>query len=66
MLSQANRADVVIDFTDAPSEVFIENILAQDDGRGPRGDLEDPGLEQAGVPFMKLSWKARVLRTTLL
>ena len=32
LLSMAQRADVVIDFTDAPNEVFIENTLSQDDG----------------------------------
>ncbi|MFM8477091.1 MAG: multicopper oxidase family protein [Planctomycetaceae bacterium] len=37
MLSMAQRADVVIDFTDAPNEVFLENILSQDSGRGPNG-----------------------------
>jgi FtsP/CotA-like multicopper oxidase with cupredoxin domain len=37
LLSMAQRADVIIDFTDAPNEVFLENILSQDSGRGPNG-----------------------------
>lgn len=39
LLSMAQRADVVIDFTDAPSELYLENILAQDSGRGPNGSF---------------------------
>ena len=35
MLSSGQRADVVIDFTNAPAEVYLENILAQDNGRKP-------------------------------
>ena len=39
-LSPGQRHDVVIDFADSPGEVFLENILIQDDGRG--GDDIDP------------------------
>lgn len=53
LLGMANRADVVIDFTDAPDEVFLENILPQDDGRGPSGTLADRKTEIPGVPLMK-------------
>jgi FtsP/CotA-like multicopper oxidase with cupredoxin domain len=45
LLSGAERADVVIDFTNAPDVVYLENILRQDEGRGPRGDLEDPDVQ---------------------
>jgi FtsP/CotA-like multicopper oxidase with cupredoxin domain len=53
LLSNAERADVVIDFRDAPSEVFLEDLLAQDEGRGPDGDLEDPEVRVPGVPLVK-------------
>jgi FtsP/CotA-like multicopper oxidase with cupredoxin domain len=33
-LVQGQRHDVIIDFRDAPNEVYIENILVQTDGRG--------------------------------
>lgn len=52
LLSMAQRADVIIDFTDAPNEVFLENILAQDSGRGPRGDIARP-VHQAPARFLK-------------
>ena len=35
-LAQGQRHDVIIDFRDAPDEVFIENILLQTDGRGAK------------------------------
>lgn len=53
LLGMANRADVVIDFTNAPDEVFLENILEQDDGRGPNGDLDDRDVEIPGTPILK-------------
>lgn len=53
LLGMANRADVVIDFTDAPSELFLENILLQNDGRGPEGKLDDRAVQIPGVPVMK-------------
>lgn len=53
LLSMAQRADVVIDFTDAPNEVFLENILEQDDGRGPDGDFEERKTRIPGNRFVK-------------
>lgn len=35
-LVQGQRHDVVIDFRDAPGEVYVENILVQSDGRGAK------------------------------
>jgi FtsP/CotA-like multicopper oxidase with cupredoxin domain len=35
-LVQGQRHDVIIDFRDAPDEVFIENILVQTEGRGAK------------------------------
>jgi FtsP/CotA-like multicopper oxidase with cupredoxin domain len=53
LLGMANRADVIIDFTDAPDEVFLENILPQDDARGPNGTLTDRKSEIPGIPLVK-------------
>lgn len=53
MVTSGSRADVIIDFTDAPSEVFLENILAQTNGRKPEGSLDAPGRLDVPVPFMK-------------
>jgi FtsP/CotA-like multicopper oxidase with cupredoxin domain len=36
-LSMGNRADLVIDFSNAPSELYLENVIQQTDGRGPDG-----------------------------
>lgn len=35
-LAQGQRHDVIIDFRDAPGEVFLENIMVQEEGRGPK------------------------------
>jgi len=50
LLSMAERADVIIDFTNAPDEVFLENILQQEDGTGP-DDLDD--FKIPGTPLIK-------------
>ncbi len=44
-LSVAERADVIIDFSNyrIGDQIFLLNRLAQDDGRGPNGDLLNPG-----------------------
>lgn len=46
----AERADVIIAFTNALHEVFLENILQQEDGTGP-DDLDD--FKIPGTPLMK-------------
>lgn len=53
LMSPAKRADVIIDFTNAPDEVFLENILEQGDGRGPDGKLDDRKTTIPGVPMLK-------------
>lgn len=53
LLSMANRADVVIDFTNAPRELYLENIMIQRDGRGPEGRLDNREKQIPGVPFLK-------------
>ncbi|MFQ5989645.1 MAG: multicopper oxidase family protein [Candidatus Methylomirabilales bacterium] len=42
-IAPAERADVVIDFRSASGVVYLENILEQDDGRGPDDDRRIPG-----------------------
>ncbi len=53
LLSMAQRADVVIDFANAPNELFIENILLQDDGRGPNGSMDNRQTQTPGARFLK-------------
>lgn len=53
LLAMANRADVIVDFTDAPDEVTLENILVQPDGRGPGGRVEDHEVRVPGVAVMQ-------------
>lgn len=43
-IAQGQRHDVIIDFRDAPDEVYLENILVQTDGRG--ADRVDPTKER--------------------
>ena len=53
-LAMAERADVIVDFaTMQPGEVFLENILVQDGGRGPGGDLNNPDVRIPGTPLVK-------------
>ena len=44
-LGVAERADVIIDFSKYPigTEIVLENRLAQTDGRGPSGEIINPG-----------------------
>lgn len=53
LMSPAKRADVVIDFTNSPNEVFLENILEQNDGRGPNGKLDDRDVRIPGTRLMR-------------
>jgi FtsP/CotA-like multicopper oxidase with cupredoxin domain len=55
LLSMAERADVVVDFSGAQpgQEIFLENILVQTGGRGPEGDLADPEVRVPGTPLVK-------------
>jgi FtsP/CotA-like multicopper oxidase with cupredoxin domain len=44
LLSVAERADVIIDFSQfAGRSIYLENRAEQDDGRGPTGDVLPPG-----------------------
>src|SRR2546425_2612490 len=46
-LGLAERADVIIDFRNAPNEVFLNNILQQEEGTGPEG------VTSPGTPLLK-------------
>ncbi|KGJ95675.1 Bilirubin oxidase [Thalassotalea sp. ND16A] len=35
-LSNGARRDIIVDFSKAPNELFLENIMEQEDGRGPK------------------------------
>jgi FtsP/CotA-like multicopper oxidase with cupredoxin domain len=52
-LGMAERADVVIDFRNAPDTVFLENIAVQDSGRGPEGSSQKPDSVIPGTPLVK-------------
>jgi FtsP/CotA-like multicopper oxidase with cupredoxin domain len=55
-LGPAERADVVIDFTNAPANVFLTNHLTYelDGGRKPEEDFDDPkDWTKTGVPLLK-------------
>jgi FtsP/CotA-like multicopper oxidase with cupredoxin domain len=51
--SSATRADVIVDFRNAPDVVYLENICDQDDGRGPGGTSSSPDRLDRGVPVLK-------------
>ena len=55
LFGMAERADVIVDFSGyQPGQVlFLENILVQDSGRGPGGDLEKPDVRIPGTQLVK-------------
>jgi hypothetical protein len=54
-MASAERAEIIIDFSQFPqgTELYLENRLDQDDGRGPYGDYDEPKLRDRGVPILK-------------
>jgi len=46
-LGLAERADVIVDFRNAPSEVYLVNVLQQTEGAGP------DGVRRPGIPLVK-------------
>lgn len=64
LLAMAERVEVVIDFSKFPhpqvTELFIENRLVQEDGRGPEGTLERPKLTEKGTRVLKFKLGERV------
>jgi FtsP/CotA-like multicopper oxidase with cupredoxin domain len=59
LLGMAERVEVVIDFSQFPhpqfSELYIENRLVQEDGRGPEGKIERPELTSRGTRVLKFA-----------
>ena len=57
LLGMAERIEVVIDFSQFKhpdfTELYIENRLLQDDGRGPSGKFERPELAARGTQILK-------------
>jgi FtsP/CotA-like multicopper oxidase with cupredoxin domain len=57
LLAMAERIEVVIDFSKFKhpdfSELYIENRMLQDDGRGPNGTFETPKLASRGTQILK-------------
>ena len=49
-LGMAQRQDVIIDFSNAPNQLFLENIMQQTSGRGPDGI--DPGKPTRLLKFV--------------
>jgi FtsP/CotA-like multicopper oxidase with cupredoxin domain len=64
LLGMAERIEVVIDFSEfsAPpiGELFLENRLRQDDGRGPSGTFERPETQARGTQLLKFVLKEPV------
>jgi FtsP/CotA-like multicopper oxidase with cupredoxin domain len=64
LMANSNRIEVIVDFGDprfdGVSEVFLENRLQQDEGRGPDGDFEEPELLERGVKLLKFILEERV------
>jgi FtsP/CotA-like multicopper oxidase with cupredoxin domain len=53
LLGPAERADVIVDFRNAPPDLFLENIAVQTDGRGPGGTAQRPDVAVPGVPQLR-------------
>jgi FtsP/CotA-like multicopper oxidase with cupredoxin domain len=57
MLAMAERIEVVIDFREFPypafTELYLENRLVQEDGRGPKGTIDRPELASRGTRLLK-------------
>jgi FtsP/CotA-like multicopper oxidase with cupredoxin domain len=55
LLSPAQRADIVVDFSPFHdgTRLYLENLLPQDDGRGPGGTFLEPDLESRGDRWLE-------------
>jgi FtsP/CotA-like multicopper oxidase with cupredoxin domain len=64
LMGNAMRMEVVIDFADPRfdnvSELFLENRVVQEDGRGPEGKFDDPEVVVPGVKLLKFVLEERV------
>jgi FtsP/CotA-like multicopper oxidase with cupredoxin domain len=55
-LAPGQRADIIIDFANAPKTLYFENILEQTDGRRPDGIAESP------VPLIRFDVGTKAIR----
>jgi FtsP/CotA-like multicopper oxidase with cupredoxin domain len=55
-LSPAQREDIVVDFSRyrEGTVLYLEDRVDQEDGRGPKGDFEEPELLGSGRRFLKI------------
>jgi FtsP/CotA-like multicopper oxidase with cupredoxin domain len=54
MMAPAERYEVIVDFSKLDgNEFYVENRLAQDEGRGPRGTFEEPEILPSGTRILK-------------
>lgn len=53
LLCPGKRADVVIDFRNAPGTVYLQNHIRQDSGRGPHGTMDNPARLDNPVPLLR-------------
>jgi FtsP/CotA-like multicopper oxidase with cupredoxin domain len=66
LLAMAERIEVVIDFNHelfkhpGVTELYIENRMLQDDGRGPNGKFEKPELASRGTQLIKFKLEEAV------
>lgn len=64
LLAMAERIEVVIDFSQFRhpefTELYIENRMLQDDGRGPNGKFERPELAARGTQVLKFKLEEQV------
>ncbi len=54
-LSNATRREIIVDFSEYPpgTELYLEDRIVQDDGRGPDGKFMDLDLQPNGIKLMK-------------
>lgn len=64
LLAMAERIEVVIDFKQFKhpefTELYLENRMLQDDGRGPNGKFERPELASRGTQLLKFKLEEEV------
>jgi FtsP/CotA-like multicopper oxidase with cupredoxin domain len=67
MLSPAKRADIIVDFSNAPSVLYLNNWMAQSNGRKPDGTASQPTpLMRFDVVGNPVRNDAKVVKGTLL
>lgn len=64
IVSPGERRDIVVDFSQFPpgTKLYMEDLILQEDGRGPDGDFEDPDMVASGNGTKLLEF--RVVQST--